>query len=184
MDRWWNTYYRGDKSLISLLGFLWHHHIGVFGPLCTAWSGEDMGSHLTFVAWVGWGCSLYSLYCGIGWEMYLLLEFSSCHPFPGPLATESTFWEKGSTCAHWYIHVPAAPIPGLGYWDKKKAQGTCFHVCGEQIMRSLWELDISTAVLNDLQAEFGTAPATEESEKAKGSTAAQLLFLSCLHSKK
>jgi hypothetical protein len=28
-------------------------------------------------------------------------------------------------------------------------------------MRSLWELDISTVVLNDLQAEFGMAPAAE-----------------------
>jgi hypothetical protein len=39
-------------------------------------------------------------------------------------------------------------------------------------MKSLGELDISTVVLNDLQAEFVTAPATEESEKAKCSTAA------------
>jgi hypothetical protein len=38
-------------------------------------------------------------------------------------------------------------------------------------MRSLRELDISTAVPNNLQAEFGTAPATEESEKARCSTA-------------
>jgi hypothetical protein len=46
------------------------------------------------------------------------------------------------------------------------------YVSGEQIMRRLWELDISTVVLNDLQAEFGTAPASEESKKAKCSTAA------------
>jgi hypothetical protein len=32
---------------------------------------------------------------------------------------------------------------------------------GEQIMRSLWEFDISTVVLNDVQAEFGMAPAAE-----------------------
>jgi hypothetical protein len=31
-------------------------------------------------------------------------------------------------------------------------------------MRSLRELDISTVVLNNLQAEFGMAPATEESK--------------------
>jgi hypothetical protein len=36
--------------------------------------------------------------------------------------------------------------------------------CGEWIMRSLWELYISTVVPNDLQAEFGKAPAAEESE--------------------
>jgi hypothetical protein len=36
--------------------------------------------------------------------------------------------------------------------------------CGEWIMRSLWELDTSTVVLNDLQAQFGMAPATEESK--------------------
>jgi hypothetical protein len=36
-------------------------------------------------------------------------------------------------------------------------------------------------VLNDLQAEFGTAPAAEESERQN---AAQLLFLSCLYSQK
>jgi hypothetical protein len=35
---------------------------------------------------------------------------------------------------------------------------------GEGIMRNLWELVINTVVLNDLQAEFGTAPGTEESE--------------------
>jgi hypothetical protein len=46
-------------------------------------------------------------------------------------------------------------------------------------MRSLRELDISTVVLNDLQAEFGMAPAAEESQRQN---AAQLLFLSCLHS--
>jgi hypothetical protein len=28
-------------------------------------------------------------------------------------------------------------------------------------MRSLWEFDISTVVLNDVQAEFGMAPAAE-----------------------
>jgi hypothetical protein len=53
--------------------------------------------------------------------------------------------------------------------------------CGEWIMRNLGELDISTVVLNDLQAEFGTAPAAEESKRQN---AAQLLFLSCLHSEK
>jgi hypothetical protein len=36
--------------------------------------------------------------------------------------------------------------------------------CGERIMRSLWKLDISTVVLNELQAEFGTAPAAEGDE--------------------
>jgi hypothetical protein len=46
-------------------------------------------------------------------------------------------------------------------------------------MRSLLELDISTVVLNNWQAEFGTAPAPEESEVQN---AAQLLFLSFLHS--
>jgi hypothetical protein len=45
-------------------------------------------------------------------------------------------------------------------------------------MRSLQELDINTVVLNDLQAEFGMAPAAEESQMQN---AAQLLFLSCLH---
>jgi hypothetical protein len=33
--------------------------------------------------------------------------------------------------------------------------------CGEQIMRCLWEADISTAVSSNLQAEFGMAPAIE-----------------------
>jgi hypothetical protein len=37
-------------------------------------------------------------------------------------------------------------------------------MCGEWIMRSLWELDISTVALSDLQAEFGMAPAAEESK--------------------
>jgi hypothetical protein len=36
-------------------------------------------------------------------------------------------------------------------------------------------------VPNDLHAEFGTAPATEDSERQN---TAQLLFLSCLHSEK
>jgi hypothetical protein len=36
-------------------------------------------------------------------------------------------------------------------------------------------------VLNDLQAEFGKAPAAEERERQN---AAQLLFLSCLHSER
>jgi hypothetical protein len=37
---------------------------------------------------------------------------------------------------------------------------------------------MSTVVLNDLQAEFGTAPATEESKKAKCNTDAFLkLFM-------
>jgi hypothetical protein len=53
--------------------------------------------------------------------------------------------------------------------------------CGEWIMRSLREIVISTAVLNDLQAEFGTAPATEESF-CKVQNAAQLLFIYCLPS--
>jgi hypothetical protein len=45
---------------------------------------------------------------------------------------------------------------------------------GDWIMRSLWELDISTAVPNNQQAEFGTTPAAE----AKFSTAAFLkLFM-------
>jgi hypothetical protein len=48
-------------------------------------------------------------------------------------------------------------------------------------MRSLGKLDKSMVVLNDLQAEFGTAPATEESERPN---VAQLLFLSCLSSEK
>jgi hypothetical protein len=34
--------------------------------------------------------------------------------------------------------------------------------CGEQIMRSLRERDIRTAVSNNWQAEFGMAPATEQ----------------------
>jgi hypothetical protein len=33
--------------------------------------------------------------------------------------------------------------------------------CGEWSMRSLWKLDISTAMPNNLQAEFGMAPAAE-----------------------
>jgi hypothetical protein len=37
------------------------------------------------------------------------------------------------------------------------------------------------SVLNDVQAEFGMAPATEESKKQN---AAQVFFLSCLHSEK
>jgi hypothetical protein len=48
-------------------------------------------------------------------------------------------------------------------------------------MRSLWEFVISTVVLSDLQAEFATAPATEENEVQN---AAQLLFLSCFCSEK
>jgi hypothetical protein len=48
-------------------------------------------------------------------------------------------------------------------------------------MRSLRELVVSTVVLYDLQAEFGTASATEDS---KVQTAPQLLFLSCLCSEK
>jgi hypothetical protein len=50
-------------------------------------------------------------------------------------------------------------------------------LCGERIMRNLWELDISTVVLNDLQAEFGTALATEDGRRQNST---QLLFLSCL----
>jgi hypothetical protein len=46
--------------------------------------------------------------------------------------------------------------------------------CGKWIMRSLWEPDVSTVVLNDLQAEFGMAQATEENKRQN---AAQLLFL-------
>jgi hypothetical protein len=48
-------------------------------------------------------------------------------------------------------------------------------------MKSPRELVISTVLLNDLQAEFGMAPAAEESEKQN---AEQLLFLSCLGSEK
>jgi hypothetical protein len=40
---------------------------------------------------------------------------------------------------------------------------------------------MSTVALNDLQAEFGTAPAAEERERQN---AAQLLFLRCLYSEK
>jgi hypothetical protein len=36
--------------------------------------------------------------------------------------------------------------------------------CGEQIMKSLWEHDISIAVPNNLQTEFGMAPAAAEDE--------------------
>jgi hypothetical protein len=57
------------------------------------------------------------------------------------------------------LSYPSRTVP-LEYW------------CGEWIMRSLWELEISTAVLSDIQAEFGKAPAAEESENAKCSTAA------------
>jgi hypothetical protein len=52
--------------------------------------------------------------------------------------------------------------------------------CGEWIMRSLWTLDISTVVLNDLQAELGMAP-DAEGAKAKCSTTA---FQNCLCSEK
>jgi hypothetical protein len=48
-------------------------------------------------------------------------------------------------------------------------------------MRSLLELDISSTVPNCQKAEFGMAPAAEESERQN---AAQLLFLNCLHSEK
>jgi hypothetical protein len=43
-------------------------------------------------------------------------------------------------------------------------------LCGEWIMQSLLELDITTVVLNDLHAEFGMAPAVE-TVKAKCITA-------------
>jgi hypothetical protein len=39
--------------------------------------------------------------------------------------------------------------------------GWIFWGCGEWSMRSLWELDISTAVSNNLQAKFGVVPAAE-----------------------
>jgi hypothetical protein len=42
-------------------------------------------------------------------------------------------------------------------------------------MRSLGEFDVSTAVPNNRQSEFGIEPAAD---------AAQLLFLNCLHSDK
>jgi hypothetical protein len=35
------------------------------------------------------------------------------------------------------------------------------HGCGERIMRILWKLNISTVMLNNLQAEFGTTTAAE-----------------------
>jgi hypothetical protein len=53
--------------------------------------------------------------------------------------------------------------------------------CGEWIKGNLWELDLSTAVPNNGQAEFDMAPATGESQRKN---AAQLLFQSCLHSEK
>jgi hypothetical protein len=36
--------------------------------------------------------------------------------------------------------------------------------CGEWSMKSLWDLDLSRAMPNKLQAEFGTVPAAEEGE--------------------
>jgi hypothetical protein len=48
---------------------------------------------------------------------------------------------------------------------------------GKQIMRSLWEPDISTAVSNNQQAEFGTA--TEESEVQNAAPAAFPKLFTC-----
>jgi hypothetical protein len=50
--------------------------------------------------------------------------------------------------------------------------------CGEQSIRSLWELDTSTATSKNLQATIGTAPSHR---RGRGQNAAQLLFLRCLH---
>jgi hypothetical protein len=50
----------------------------------------------------------------------------------------------------WELNIPEADF------DIRKL------VCEEWIMRSLWERDISTAVPNNWQAEFGKAPGTEE----------------------
>jgi hypothetical protein len=44
------------------------------------------------------------------------------------------------------------------------------HNCGERIMRSLWELDTSTVVLNDLQAVWH-GPSRRREQEAKCSTA-------------
>jgi hypothetical protein len=49
----------------------------------------------------------------------------------------------------------------LSFWTKHQLSFNGF--CVEQIMRSLKELDLSSAVSNNLQAEFGMAPITEES---------------------
>jgi hypothetical protein len=50
--------------------------------------------------------------------------------------------------------------------------GPCSSSVWGVFRRGLWELVISIVVLSDLQAEFGPAPATEDSKKAKCSTAA------------
>jgi hypothetical protein len=49
--------------------------------------------------------------------------------------------------------------------------------CREWSMRSLWELEISTAMYNNLQAGIGTAPCCRTGQ---GQNAARLLFLRCL----
>jgi hypothetical protein len=51
--------------------------------------------------------------------------------------------------------APTNSLLSVSWYSTGKECAWPCEYCGERIIRSLWELDISTAVLNDLQAEFG-----------------------------
>jgi hypothetical protein len=79
------------------------------------------------------------------------------------------FWE------HVFIIICGLLKHGFGVsLSHGKSCQTDGNRCGEWIMRSLWELDISKAVPNNWQAEFGMA----QCRRMQGQNAARLLFLS------
>jgi hypothetical protein len=77
-----------------------------------------------------------------------------------------------------FIYVRVLMGPAHVHQAKCWASTFVWAHCREQNLRSLWELNISTAVPNNRQAEFGWHGLSLR----RVQNAAQLLFLSCLSS--